>query len=443
MASKKRCAQFIARDDKENALLPRPKRESTFRVFCDDTSGRTTSTSFASSQLTNSNTNSQLTQPLVTEGVKRQPFASLQQNKPQASSSSASSSDQSLVADDFYLQALHALPTKREPFEDIGQACDDSQNLINTSGSPMVIERSDGEEEDEEEASSSVYQSVLDAESDYCTAPPVTEKERHADLIFCQPEYADDIYRYMRCREERLRPKCSYMRKQKDINEEMRTILVDWLIDVTVEYDLQMETLHLAVDVIDRMLSQMDCPRLKLQLIGSTAMMIAAKFEEIYPPELKDFVYITDDTYTSKQVLRMERLILQTLIYEVAAPTSFWFASRFLKICRSALKTSQLAYYLLELALLDYGFLKYRRSQIAASAVCLANVITGPTPWPYCVELATGISLAEMYPCLQALLKCFKNASLVEQKAAYEKYSSSKHLEVALLDAPEALPEIW
>lgn len=104
----------------------------------------------------------------------------------------------------------------------------------------MVIERSDGEEEgDDEEASSSMYGTALDAESDYCTAPPVTDKERHADVIYCQPEYADDIYGYMRWREERLRPKSAYMRKQKDINEEMRTILVDWLIDVTVEYDLQ------------------------------------------------------------------------------------------------------------------------------------------------------------------------------------------------------------
>jgi hypothetical protein len=101
----------------------------------------------------------------------------------------------------------------------------------------MAIERSD---DDEDEATSSVYGSALDAESDYCTAPPVTEKERHADLILCHPEFADDIYRYMRCREERLRPKSGYMRKQKDINEEMRTILVDWLIDVTVEYEMQL-----------------------------------------------------------------------------------------------------------------------------------------------------------------------------------------------------------
>ena len=49
----------------------------------------------------------------------------------------------------------------------------------------------------------------------------------------------------------------------------------------------------------------------KLQLVGTAAMFIAAKFEEIYPPDLAEFVYITDDTYSKKQVLRMEHLILK------------------------------------------------------------------------------------------------------------------------------------
>lgn len=63
------------------------------------------------------------------------------------------------------------------------------------------------------------------------------------------------------------------------------------------------ETLHLTVSLIDRTLSVVDCPRLKLQLIGAAAVMVAAKYEEIYPPPLKEYVYITDDTYSASQVL--------------------------------------------------------------------------------------------------------------------------------------------
>ncbi|PFX11503.1 G2/mitotic-specific cyclin-A [Stylophora pistillata] len=69
----------------------------------------------------------------------------------------------------------------------------------------------------------------------------------------------------------------------------------------------------------------------KLQLVRTACMLIAAKFEEIYPPDISDFVYITDDTYTAKQVLKMESLILKTLGFEVCSPTILNFLERFLK----------------------------------------------------------------------------------------------------------------
>lgn len=97
-------------------------------------------------------------------------------------------------------------------------------------------------------------------------------------------------------------PKAKYMRKQADINMSMRAILVDWLVEVGEEYKLLPQTLYLTVNYIDRFLSIMSVLRGKLQLVGTACMLLASKFEEIYPPEVSEFVYITDDTYTSKQV---------------------------------------------------------------------------------------------------------------------------------------------
>lgn len=71
--------------------------------------------------------------------------------------------------------------------------------------------------------------------------------------------------------------------------------------------------------------------RSKLQLLGATAMYIASKFEEILPPELADFTYITDDTYTKSQIVRMERLVLKILDFNLAAPTAHTFVLRYLK----------------------------------------------------------------------------------------------------------------
>ena len=60
-------------------------------------------------------------------------------------------------------------------------------------------------------------------------------------------------------------------------------------------------------------------------------MYLASKFEEIVPPEISEFVYITDDTYTKSQIVRMERMILKVLDFNLAAPTAHNFLLRYLK----------------------------------------------------------------------------------------------------------------
>lgn len=96
---------------------------------------------------------------------------------------------------------------------------------------------------------------------------------------------------------------------QQDVNTSMRAILVDWLVEVSQEYKLVSETLFLAINYIDRFLSQGAAPRRKLQLVGITCMLIAAKYEEIYAPQIDEFCYITDNTYTREEMLAMEQQV--------------------------------------------------------------------------------------------------------------------------------------
>ena len=69
------------------------------------------------------------------------------------------------------------------------------------------------------------------------------------------------------------------MEYQPDVNSNMRTILIDWLIEVQENFELFHETLYLAVKIVDRFLSKKQVKREYLQLVGATAMLIAAKFE--------------------------------------------------------------------------------------------------------------------------------------------------------------------
>ncbi|VDD93008.1 unnamed protein product [Enterobius vermicularis] len=300
---------------------------------------------------------------------------------------------------------------------------------------------------DEDDDDDEVFLSTVEDESTaFHTAQHIPDRLKiQPEPFCCHPDYDSDIYSYMRDREVQVRPSSHYLHKQTDITSEMRYILIDWLADVTEEYGLSLvgdnfqECLHLAVSVVDRTLSVLYCPRLKLQLVGATSIMIAAKFEEIFPPELKEFVYITDDTYSGVQILRMEKVILSTLCFEISAPTSNWFGSRLVRKAHSDEQTSQLMHYLLELALLDYRYLQFRSSVLACAAFSLANIIIGKIPWQP-VEADTGISLDEIREPVRQLLSSFTKAPYSEHKAVYEKYSDEKYRAVACLCPPNLLP---
>ncbi|XP_020379365.2 cyclin-A1 isoform X2 [Rhincodon typus] len=262
----------------------------------------------------------------------------------------------------------------------------------------------------------------------------------HVDYLAVEG-YAEDIYRYLREAEEKCRPKFGYMKKQPDITHSMRSILVDWLVEVGEEYNLQTETLYLAINYLDRFLSCMSVLRGKLQLVGTAAMLIASKYEEIYPPEIDEFVYITDDTYTKKQLLRMEHLLLKVLSFDMTVPTVNQFLTQFLKEEGIDGQMGSLAMYIAELSLLEADVcLKYAPSLMAAAAYCLANYTINNAFWPQSLATFSGYSLVDIVPCLHDMHKTFLQAKLQPQQAIKEKYRSSKYLRISLIEPPATLP---
>ncbi|XP_029367909.1 cyclin-A2 [Echeneis naucrates] len=254
------------------------------------------------------------------------------------------------------------------------------------------------------------------------------------------PEYAAEIHTYLREMEVKTKPKAGYMKKQPDITNSMRAILVDWLVEVGEEYKLQNETLYLAVNYIDRFLSSMSVLRGKLQLVGTAAMLLASKFEEIYPPEVAEFVYITDDTYNKKQVLRMEHLVLKVLSFDLAAPTINQFLTQYVLHQSVGKQVESLAMYLGELSLIDSDpFLKYLPSQTAAAAYILANnTVTGGS-WPQSLSEMSGYSLEDLMPCVEDLHQTYLNAPQHAQQAVQEKYKAPKYLSVSSISPPTTL----
>ena len=103
--------------------------------------------------------------------------------------------------------------------------------------------------------------------------------------------------------------------------------------------------------------------------------MIAAKYEEIYPPLLEDFLKVSENKFNTKQVLKMEKDILHVLDWRVTAPSSYRFLQRYrrLSLHFEDPETFYFAQYLNEISMLDASLLKFKPSQLAAASMCLAS----------------------------------------------------------------------
>ncbi|XP_060173543.1 cyclin-B2-3-like isoform X3 [Lycium barbarum] len=186
-------------------------------------------------------------------------------------------------------------------------------------------------------------------------------------------EYIDDIHAYYKKAEGSGCAPPNYMEQQFDINERMRAILIDWLIEVHYKFVLMEETLYLTVNLIDRFLAVQQVVRKKLQLVGVTALLLACKYEEVLVPVVDDLILISDKAYTRKEVLDMEKLMINTLQFNLSVPTANVFMKRFLKAAQSDKKVELLSFFMTELCLVEYETLRFPPSMLAAAAIFTAQ----------------------------------------------------------------------
>ncbi|KAB2006592.1 hypothetical protein ES319_D11G356900v1 [Gossypium barbadense] len=252
-------------------------------------------------------------------------------------------------------------------------------------------------------------------------------------------EYVDEIYKFYKSAEHESMPN-DYMHLQTDINEKMRAILIDWLIDVHQKFELSPEALYLTINLIDRFLSVKVVPRRELQLLGMSAMLISTKYEEIWPPEVNDLVCIADRAYTHEQILIMEKTILGRLEWTLTVPTHYVFLARFIKASIPDPKMENMVYFLAELGIMHYETIRYCPSMVAASAVYAARCTLKKTPaWTDTLKFHTGYTEQQLMECAK-LLACFHSKAVDSRlQVVYRKYSSSLRGAVALIPACQNL----
>merc|ERR1712025_504373 len=254
-------------------------------------------------------------------------------------------------------------------------------------------------------------------------------------------EYALEIYAYLKQLEKRGSVRSDFL-SGCPTSDKMRSVLVDWLVEVQIQFKLLQETLFLTVDTIDRFLAVEDktIHRSKLQLVGVAAMFLVSKIEEIYAPSISDFVYITDNAYTESEIGQMELKIIRALSFDLCQPISLNFLRRYSKAGEVDVLQHSLAKFTLEVCLLDCSLVGVPGSLLASASLCfslllLDDTTCSSTVWTDTLAFYSGYSkeaVLELVPQIASnLVNLMKSNKLLAVK---NKYKSSKFLKVAEIE---------
>lgn len=310
--------------------------------------------------------------------------------------------------------------------------------------SARVISKSDEDNNESADRVVEVPNSVVTVVPD-----PVVEKvtELKKPLVIAEPswddldaddisdplmvsEYVVEIFDYMKELEIATMPNPDYMESQKELQWKMRAILIDWLIDVHNKFRLLPETLYLAVNIIDRFLSLRVVSLVKLQLVGITSMFIAAKYEEVIAPSVKNFIYMADNGYTDEEILRAERYVLQVLDFNLQYPSPMSFLRRCSKAEQYDVQTRTLAKYLMEISLVDHAFLSIVPSKVAAAGLYLARKMLNRGEWDRNLTHYSSYSEEEIEECVRLMMEYLEKPC--KHEALYKKYASKKFMKASI-----------
>lgn len=259
--------------------------------------------------------------------------------------------------------------------------------------------------------------------------------------VLLASEYVTDIYAYLRHLEKKQSIRPNFLSDQRVLNAKMRSLLVDWLVNVHQQFKLLPETLYMGVTIMDRFFQYESVSKDKFQLIGVTSFFIASKYEEIIPPDLQDWVVICDQLYTKRDILKMEMVILRRLKFELGRPLPIHFLRRNSKAAHADPKIHTLAKYIMELSLMEATCSPWAPSLLAAASLYVTLKILSDGDdwgnWTPTLAHYSSYSEQQLQPFACFLCKLLQKAPHGRYTNVYKKYCQPKQLDIAKLPALE------
>ena len=273
-------------------------------------------------------------------------------------------------------------------------------------------------------------------------------------------EYLHEIYQSLKSEEEGI------TFKVKKHNIKARAILVDWILDVCDKFNLQDETFFLTISILDRYLKSKIIPLSRYQLAGTSSLLIACKYEEVFSPEIKDLVCITDSTYSKEEILDCELDILFTLDFKFTFPSSLIFYdiyslftslyfdndnrnkmdidSDFESIDLNEKNSfKNLGLFILYLFTFDYQVSNFKPSEIAISVLILCskiknNELLTVIEYQNFLQIDNNLKYFITETQIDSIIKCYneilinlKNFNSRENSSLKEKFSSTKYSSIS------------
>ncbi|GAB6032411.1 G2/mitotic-specific cyclin-B1 [Chamberlinius hualienensis] len=246
--------------------------------------------------------------------------------------------------------------------------------------------------------------------------------------------YVNDIYNYLRSLEAQYPVHEDFLRGRK-VSARMRSIILDWLLQVAMKFELLPETFYLAIDLFDRYIQIPDekVSKDNLQLVGITALFIATKYEEMYSPPINDYVFITDKSCGGREIILMEIKMLRALSFFLGKPTALQFLRRNSKSGEVDVTVHNLAKYFIELALMEYTMAHLKPSQIAAAALCLSLQLVKQTEWSEVLQHHSTYTLEDLNPIMNCMAKQVVKMETSKLQTVRRKYNSDTFMRVSSL----------
>jgi hypothetical protein len=250
-----------------------------------------------------------------------------------------------------------------------------------------------------------------------------------------------EVYAFMRSRELERLPNSKYFDDQTSIRPMMRAAIVDWLVEMHKALKMRTDSLFTTVEVLDLVLSRMDCPNTMLQLVSSASLMICAKTDESHPVTVEKLVYLASNAFTKKELTDTEARIFKLLDCQVNPVHSSHFMKRFLRLVSPTTRLTMIAHFVNENALLDEAIIGMIPSLRGAAVVAIALTLDrGPGQWTQNMIDNTGYTVQDLGPAITLLLNSVRKFNLSRMQAIHKKYAVAPLCSVSEFEYPDSLP---